>query len=202
MNTNDNSTATRITAAFEPTTDPTPIKVWLVDDDDGYRTLLAELLAAQQGIDCPRHFNSPDAALSALASKAGPDVLLLDIQMRDRNGLDAIRPIKSLARSTRVLMLTTFYDGDSHARALEEGASGFLLKTSEVQRLVADIRKHRRPGPWLSATAPKQVACSSRRSGASLAHPPPRPRKMVAAASVAKRPPPLTRLRSGRTQLN
>ena len=110
MNTNDNTTATRITAAFERTTAPAPIKVWLVDDDDSYRTLLAEFLVTQQGIDCPRHFDSPDAALSALASKTGPDVLLLDIQMRDRNGLDAIRPIKSLARSTRVLMLTTFYD--------------------------------------------------------------------------------------------
>jgi DNA-binding NarL/FixJ family response regulator len=140
-NTNDNATATRITAAFEPTTAPAPIKVWLVDDDDSYRTLLADFLVTQQGIDCPRHFDSPDAALSALASKTGPDVLLLDIHMRDRNGLDAIRPIKSLARSTRVLMLTTFYDGGSHSRAMEEGASGFLLKSAELKQLVKDIRK-------------------------------------------------------------
>jgi DNA-binding NarL/FixJ family response regulator len=140
-NTNDNATATRITAAFEPTTAPAPIKVWLVDDDDSYRTLLADFLVTQQGIDCPRHFDSPDAALSALASKTGPDVLLLDIHMRDRNGLDAIRPIKSLARSTRVLMLTTFYDGGSHSRAMEEGASGFLLKSAELKQLVEGIRK-------------------------------------------------------------
>jgi DNA-binding NarL/FixJ family response regulator len=141
MNTNDNTAAAQTTADPEPKTAPARINVWLVDDDDGYRTLLAELLAAQQGIDCPRQFDSPDAALSALASKTGPDVLLLDIQMRDRNGLDAIRPIKSLARSTRVLMLTTFYDGGSHSRALEEGASGFLLKTCEVHRLVEHIRE-------------------------------------------------------------
>jgi DNA-binding NarL/FixJ family response regulator len=141
MNTNDKTTAARITAAFEPATAPTPIKVWLVDDDDGYRTLLADALVKQEGIACPRHFNSPDAVLSALASKTGPDVLLLDIQMRDKNGLDAIRPIKSLARSTRVLMLTTFYNSDCHSRALEEGASGFLLKTTELHQLVEDIRK-------------------------------------------------------------
>ncbi len=139
-NTNDATTA-RITAVFEPTSAPAPIRVWLVDDDDVYRELLAAGLAAQQGIDCPRHFNSPDAVLSALASQTGPDVLLLDIQMRDRSGLDAIRPIKSLARSTRVLMLTTFYNSESHSRALEEGASGFLLKTCEFPRLVENIRK-------------------------------------------------------------
>src|ERR1035437_3281733 len=140
LNKHENATAAHIPATFEPTPEPTPIKVWLVDDDDFFRTHLAELLLKQQGIDCPRHFNSPHAVLSALASKTGPDVLLLDIQMRDQNGLDAIRPIKSLARSTRVLMLTTFYDSDRHSRALEEGASGFLLKSCEVHRLVEHIR--------------------------------------------------------------
>ena len=141
MNTSDNAPGTRIAVASEPESAAAPVKVWLVDDDETYRTLLAELLVQQQGIDCPRQFDSPDAVLSALASNAGPDVLLLDIHMRDRDGLDAIRPIKSLARSTRVLMLTTFYNGDSHSRALEEGASGFLLKTCEVRQLVEDIRK-------------------------------------------------------------
>src|ERR1035437_5613931 len=141
LNKHENATAAHIPATFEPTPEPTPIKVWLVDDDDFFRTHLAELLLKQQGIDCPRHFNSPDAVLSALASKTGPDVLLLDIQMRDQNGLDAIRPIKSLARSTRVLMLTTFYDSFRHSRAIEEGASGFLLKSCEVHRLAEHIRE-------------------------------------------------------------
>ncbi len=48
-NTNGSTTATGIATAFEPTTAPTPIKVWLVDDDDNYRTLLAEILGTQQG---------------------------------------------------------------------------------------------------------------------------------------------------------
>jgi DNA-binding NarL/FixJ family response regulator len=141
LNMNDNTAAVQILVASEPPTSPAPIKVWLVDDDDGFRTLLAGLLAKQQGIVCPRHFNSPDAVLSALASKTGPDVLLMDIQMRHQNGLDAIRPIKSLARSTRVLMLTTFYDSFGHSRAIEEGASGFLLKRWELHELVEHIRK-------------------------------------------------------------
>ena len=120
---------------------PTPIKVWLVDDDDSYRALLAELLEQRAGIQCQRNFRSPDAAVSALASKAGPDVLLLDIHMGGENGLDAIGPIKTLARSTRVLMLTTFYDSNHHSRALEEGASGFLLKGNGLDQIVEQIRK-------------------------------------------------------------
>lgn len=120
---------------------PIPIKVWLVDDDDSYRTLLAKSLAQRAGIECPRDFRSPDAVLSALASKSGPDVLLLDIHMRDRNGLDAVGPIKTLSRNTRVLMLTTLYDSQYHSRALEEGASGFLLKSNSLEEIVEEIRK-------------------------------------------------------------
>ena len=141
MNTNDSPMAVRI----KPPSNQRPPRRrsksgwWTMTTASG--RCWPSVLVRQQGIDCPRQFNSPDAALSALASKTGPDVLLLDIHMRDRNGLDAIRPIKSLARSTRVLMLTTFYDSDCHSRALEEGASGFLLKTSEVHRLVEHIRK-------------------------------------------------------------
>jgi DNA-binding NarL/FixJ family response regulator len=120
---------------------PIPIKVWLVDDDDSYRTLLAKSLAQRAGIECLRDFPSPDAVLSALASKSGPDVLLLDIHMRDRNGLDAVGPIKTLSRNTRVLMLTTLYDSQYHSRALEEGASGFLLKSNSLEEIVEQIRK-------------------------------------------------------------
>src|ERR1035441_3994822 len=81
MNMSDNTLGVRIKVASEPETAPAPVKVWLVDDDDTFRRLLAELLVQQQGIDCPRQFDSPDAVLSARASKAGPDVLLLDIHM-------------------------------------------------------------------------------------------------------------------------
>jgi DNA-binding NarL/FixJ family response regulator len=116
------------------------VKVWLVDDNDQLRKLIAEVLGRQDGIECARHFSSPDALLSELASKPGPDVILLDVQMGDRNGLDAVRPIKSLTRSTRVLMYTTCYNPAWRERALSEGASDYLLKSYAVERVAARIR--------------------------------------------------------------
>ena len=116
------------------------VSVWLVDDNDRFRTLVAELLGRRDGIQCARQFSSPDALLSALASKPGPDVILLDVQMGDRNGLDAVRPIKSLARSTRVLMYTTCYDQEWRERALDDGASDYLLKTDPVDKVIERIR--------------------------------------------------------------
>ena len=117
-----------------------PVKVWLVDDNNNLRMLVAEALGRYEDIQCARHFSSPDALLSELASKPGPDVILLDIQMGDRNGLDAVRPIKSLTRSTRVLMFTSCNDPAWRERAFSDGASDYLLKSCELDKMAERIR--------------------------------------------------------------
>lgn len=120
------------------------VSVWLVDDNDSFRSTLADVLGRQRGIQCARDFSSPDAVLSALASHVGPDVILLDVQMRDRNGLDAIGPIKALARDTQVLMLTSSYDPEGYQRAIAEGASDFLLKSYTADEIAKRIRNPNR----------------------------------------------------------
>jgi len=139
------------------------VRVWLVDDNDQLRKLVAEVLGRQDGIECARDFSSPDALLSELASKPGPDVILLDVQMGDRNGLDAVRPIKSLTRSTRVLMYTTCYNPEWRERALNAGASDYLLKSYEVERVVARIR--------CPANDPVPGSCTRRHANRSAARP-------------------------------
>ncbi|MBC8095651.1 MAG: response regulator transcription factor [Akkermansiaceae bacterium] len=127
-----------------------PINLWLVDDNHRMRATLTEILGRCDGIKCTAAFASPNHVLSALASKVGPDVILLDVHMGDLNGLDAIRPIKSLSRSTQVLMLTTFFDSESQSRALTAGASGFLLKSFPIETILNSIREARRkPAPHL-----------------------------------------------------
>jgi DNA-binding NarL/FixJ family response regulator len=119
---------------------PRAVRVWLVDDNEPVRTLVAEMLRRFGGIECARHFSSPDELLSTLASKPGPDVILLDVQMGERNGIDAVRPIKSLTRSTRVMMFTSCNDREWRSRALSEGASDYLLKSDAVERVADRIR--------------------------------------------------------------
>jgi len=116
------------------------VKVWLVDDNDSLRKLVGELLNHEEGIECARHFSSPVNLLSTLASHPGPDVILLDVQMGEHNGLDAVRPIKSLAPATRVLMFTSCFNPEWRERALSDGASDYLLKTSEFKKVAARIR--------------------------------------------------------------
>ncbi|MGA2247822.1 MAG: response regulator transcription factor [Verrucomicrobiota bacterium] len=119
---------------------PGSVRVWLVDDNEQLRTTLAELLDRIGGIECSRHFSSPDALLSTLASQRGPDVILLDVQMGRHNGLDAVRPIKSLTRSTRVLMFTSCFNQEFRERALGDGASDYLLKSQTLDYIAARIR--------------------------------------------------------------
>ena len=157
------------------------MRVWLVDDNEGIRTLVAELLSRLGGIECARHFSSPDALLSTLASKPGPDVILLDVQMGDRNGLDAVRPIKSLTRSTRVLMFTTSNNEDWRERALHEGASDYLLKSETLEYVAARICN----------PAGDPAPCPAWRRRASC--PPERPLQTLQPASTADRPPRLLR---------
>ena len=148
---------------------PSPVRVWLVDDSRYFRSALQEMLAICEGIQCTATFHSPNALLSALASKSGPDVILLDIHMGNANGIDAIRPIKALSRSTQVLMLTTFFDSESKKKALISGASDFLLKHFPIERILDSIQQAiRHPAPHLKHS-PRQtwVAHPAKTTGSS-----------------------------------
>lgn len=173
LNLNDDSMAAAAPSAGTMTVTvssnqaPAPnVRVWLVDDNDQLRGMVADILTRYGGIDCARHFSSPDALLSELASKPGPDVILLDVQMGDRNGLDAVRPIKSLTRSTRVLMFTTCFNPEWRERALGDGASGYLLKSDAMENVAERIRcpandsvpkAYGRRRPKRSAAVPPQM---------------------------------------------
>ena len=123
------------------------LRVWLVDDNAALRELFAQLLSNRPGIRCKRHFPSAEALLATLAEERPPDVILLDINLSGKSGLSAIRPIKKLAPSAKVVMLTMFSNSYYEAEALRSGASGFLLKSYEVDEIAKLLHEaHRNPG--------------------------------------------------------
>jgi DNA-binding NarL/FixJ family response regulator len=116
-------------------------RVWAVDDNAMFRSLLVNLLSAEADFECERQFSSPPELLEALACEAAPDIILLDIEMGEYNGLDAIAAIKAIAPATHVLMLTTFAGPGSRERAFREGASDFMLKTWEMPKITSHMRQ-------------------------------------------------------------
>src|SRR5260221_12540735 len=76
-----------------------------------------------------------------LAAGQVPDVLLVDVELPGMNGVDAVRRIKSISPATRIIMLTVFDDHDKIFKAICAGASGYLLKTAPVEKIVESIRE-------------------------------------------------------------
>ena len=115
------------------------IRVLIAEDQAMVRGALASLLGLEEDIEVVAEVERGDRVLAA-AHKTRPDVALLDIEMP---GLDGISVAGELARelpATRSLILTTFGRPGYMRRALEGGASGFLLKDAPASELAAAIR--------------------------------------------------------------
>lgn len=128
-------------ATVEHGSEVAPIRIWMVDDNAAVRGLLANILDEERGLVCERQFSSPVGVLEALSRETAPDIILLDIEMGEHNGLEALRPIKALAQDTHVLMLTTFAGPGSRERAFRDGASDFMLKSWPVEQITKHIRQ-------------------------------------------------------------
>jgi|ERR1043166_5951883 DNA-binding NarL/FixJ family response regulator len=112
------------------------LRLWLVDDDDGMRSLMAELIDRSGAIECSQQFYSAEGALDALAHELPPDIIVLDLNMGGMSGVEAIRPIKRLAKDTRAFIMTIFYDSIEASRARKAGAAGFILKRDDWDEIV------------------------------------------------------------------
>jgi DNA-binding NarL/FixJ family response regulator len=115
------------------------IRVVIADDQDLIRAGLAGILSAEVDIEVVgQASNGLEAATVARETSAA--VVLMDVQMPGIDGVAGIRAVAAARPETRVLMLTTFDLDEYVFGALREGASGFLLKTTPPDELVAAIR--------------------------------------------------------------
>lgn len=113
----------------------------MVDNNAALRELFAHLLNKQSGIRCRQQFPSAEAVLNALAEERPPDVILMDVHLGGQSGLSAIRPIKKLAPGVLVMILTMFSNIHYEMEAFESGASGFLLKSYELDEIAEAIHE-------------------------------------------------------------
>jgi DNA-binding NarL/FixJ family response regulator len=117
------------------------VRVLLVDDDQLVRAGFRLILESEPDLEVVGEAGNGAEGV-ALAQTLDPDVVLMDIQMPEMNGLEATRQIAALGRedTSRVLILTTFEVDEYVYEALRAGASGFLLKRTPASDLIAGIR--------------------------------------------------------------
>ncbi|GGP45423.1 response regulator [Streptomyces abikoensis] len=118
----------------------TPVRLLLCDDHAVVRAGLRALFASEPGIEVVGEAGTGEEAV-AMAAKLRPDVVLMDLQLGPGiGGVEATRRITAAPDGVRVLVLTT-YDTDADVtRALEAGATGYLLKAERPEELFAAVR--------------------------------------------------------------
>ena len=116
-----------------------PITVGLADDQPLVRTGFAMVLDSQDDITVAWQADNGTVAINQAANDP-VDVVLMDIQMPDTDGITATREILKIHPDTRIIVLTTFENDDYIVGAIEAGASGYLLKDSEPEDLLQAVR--------------------------------------------------------------
>jgi DNA-binding NarL/FixJ family response regulator len=114
------------------------IGVLLVDDDDLMRAGLKAVLSSDDALEVVAEASDGRAAVAA-ARRHTPDVVLMDVRMPDLDGIAATREVVAVSPEIKVAILTTFEQDDYIFGALNAGASGFLLKRTRPEDLIAAI---------------------------------------------------------------
>jgi DNA-binding NarL/FixJ family response regulator len=133
------------------------ITVSLVEDDEALRQTLVQYLDTP-GFLCLSSHGSAEEAIPALA-RLKPNVILMDINLPRRNGIECVAELKTLVPASRCIMLTAFEENDLIFQALAAGALGYLLKGMRPARLLESIREvHEGGSPMSGQIARKVVA--------------------------------------------
>jgi DNA-binding NarL/FixJ family response regulator len=127
----------------------------LIEDDEFVRNQLTSFLLMQEEFDQVKSFNSVEDFL--LRERVGPDVLLLDIELPGINGLKGAFHIKQKFPTSEILMLTVFEDKERVFKALQAGASGYLIKNIPLKKLKSAILEVLEGGAPMSPVIAKKV---------------------------------------------
>jgi len=131
-------------------------RVLIADDDDLMRAGLAELLTADPSIEIVGQAATGREAVER-ARRLAPDVVLMDVRMPDLDGIAATAELTRAAPGTRVLILTTFEQDDYIFGGLRAGASGFLLKRTRPEELIAAVHTIAAGDALLSPSVTRRV---------------------------------------------
>lgn len=116
-----------------------PIRVLVVDDQELFRRGLTMLLASEDGIEVVGEAGDGIEG-TTLAESLAPDVVLLDVRMPKRSGIEACLAIKESVPTAKIIMLTVSDEEADLYEAVKSGAAGYLLKDSSIEEVAQAVR--------------------------------------------------------------
>ena len=146
-----------------------PIRVAIVEDDDELRELIRRRIERSGDMNVVRTFDSGDGFL-ARVDDLQADVVLMDINLPGRNGIEAVREAKARKPSVQYLMLTVFENPAYIFEALCAGATGYLLKSTSAEDLLDAVRDIHHGGSPMNSAIARLVVSSFQRETSKRIH--------------------------------
>ncbi len=149
------------------------MRIALVEDIAALRDRMVEYLSLYDDVDLTLVADSGDAFLesvSQLSADQLPDVVLMDIEMPGTDGIETTRRFKQSTPQCEVMMLTVFEDSERVFRAIQAGASGYLLKDTPAVEVVEAARELLRGGSPLSPAIARKTLSLVQEQSASPVH--------------------------------
>src|SRR5947209_20583467 len=141
------------------------IAVSVVEDDAQARKILANWISRASGFRLAGEWGDGEAALDFLPGK-NPEVVLMDINLPGMSGVEAVRKLKPRLPATQFVMLTVYEDADHIYSALAAGATGYLLKQTPREELLAALAEVHCGGSPMTSNIARKVVQSFRHTTA------------------------------------
>ncbi len=132
-----------------------PIRILVADDHLVYRIGIRNLIGSVAGFEVVGEASDGLQAIE-LYRKLKPDVLLLDLRMPQKSGIEVVRAIRKEWNDARILIVTSYQTEEEIFQVLEAGALGYILKDMGRETLVEAIRSVYARGKWLSPNIQRQ----------------------------------------------
>lgn len=132
------------------------ISVAIVEDDAGIRRSLEWLLKSSDEFSCVAACSSAEDAIARLP-KLAPEVILMDINLPNRSGIECTAELKEALPSAQVVMITVYADAEKVFNALRAGASGYILKRATPEEIAQAIREVHAGGVPMSSEIARKV---------------------------------------------
>ena len=146
------------------------INVAIVEDNKDIREGLVYLIKATEGFNCISNFSNAEDALAKLPN-SDVDVVLMDINLPGKSGIECVSELKSLRKDIQIIMLTIFEDEDNIFKSLQAGASGYILKKTSAVFLLEAIKDIINGGSPMSSQIARKVVAAFQKSSEEINSP-------------------------------